>query len=67
MRVVELVSLPVPQPEPIAAEVVPADREHGAVGDREEWGAERGEDVLAVMPADAARGAPNVSVNDDAP
>ena len=56
MGVVELVPLPVAQPEPVAAEVVPADREHGAVGDGEQRGSERREDVLAVMPADAGPG-----------
>ena len=68
VRVVELVSLPVAQPEPVAAEVVPADREDRAVGDREERRAERREDVLAVVPADTpARAALNVSVKDDGP
>ena len=51
--VVELVPLPVAQPEPVAAAVVPADREDGAVGDREQRRSERREDVLAVVPADA--------------
>ena len=61
MRVVELVALPVAQPEPVAAEVVPADGEDGAVGDRQQRRAERREDVLAVMPADAgARAAEGV-------
>ena len=54
--VVELVALPVAEPEPEPAAVVPADREDGAVGDREERRAERGEDVLAVVPADAGPG-----------
>ena len=68
MGVVELVALPVTQPEPVAAEVVPADGEDGPVGDGEERGPERREDVLAVMPDDArARAAPKVSMNDDAP
>jgi hypothetical protein len=67
VRVVELVSLPVAQPEPVAAEVVPADREDRAVGDREERRAERGEDVLAVMPRHAGASSLNVSVKDDGP
>ena len=50
MRVVELVSLAVSQPEPITAAFLPADGEDRAVGNGEEWGAERSEDVLAVMP-----------------
>ena len=53
VRVVELVSLVIAQPEAVSAQLVPADGEDGAVGDREERRAERGEDVLSVMPADA--------------
>ena len=58
MRVVELVAGPVAEPEAPAADVVPADREHRPVGDREQRRSERREDVLAVMPAarDVARG-----------
>ena len=51
VRVVELVPEPVAQPEPVAADVVPADREERAVRDREDRRAERREDVLAVVPA----------------
>ena len=53
MRVVELVAGPVAQPQPPAADVVPADREHRPVGDREQRRPERREDVLTVMPAAA--------------
>ena len=51
VRVVELVAVPVAEPEPVAADVVPADREDRAVGDGEDRRAERREDVLAVVPA----------------
>ena len=51
MRVVVLVAVVVAQPEPPAADVVPADREHRAVRDGEQRRAERREDVVAVMPA----------------
>ena len=69
MGVVELVSRPVAEPEAPTADVVPADGEDGAVRDREERRPERGEDVLAVVPAalDVAAGAPNVSPNDAGP
>jgi hypothetical protein len=53
VRIVELVPLPVSQPEAIAAAVVPADREDRAVGDGEKRRPERREDVFAVVPADA--------------
>ena len=58
MGVVELVPGAVAEPEAPAADVVPADREHRAVGDGEERRPERREDVLAVVPAagDVARG-----------
>jgi hypothetical protein len=49
--VVELVSALVAEPEAVAADVVPADLEDGAVGDREDRRAEGGEDVVAVVPA----------------
>ncbi len=65
MGVVELVALPVPEPEPVAADLVPADREDGAVGDREQGLADLAEDVVAVMPAArdvAAGGAEGVRV-----
>src|SRR5829696_9979774 len=52
MGVVELVALAVAEPEPVAAEVVPADREDRAVGDSEQRRTEWGEDVLTVVPAD---------------
>ena len=51
VRVVELVARVVPEPETPAADAVPADCEHRAVRDREQRRAERGEDVVAVMPA----------------
>ena len=50
MRVVELVPLAVPQPEAVATDVVPADREDGAVRAGEHRRAEGGEDVVAVVP-----------------
>ena len=58
--VVELVSGMVAEPEPPAADVVPADREHRPVGDGEQRRPERGEDVLTVMPAalDVGAGCP---------
>ena len=49
---VELVPLAVAEPEAEAADVVPADREDRPVGDGENRRAERGEDVLAVVPGD---------------
>src|SRR5215203_4077585 len=49
--VVELVAGTVAEPETVAAEVVPADRENGSVRDREQWSAERRKDVDAVVPA----------------
>ena len=52
MRVVELVSLAVSQPEPITAAFLPANGEDRAVGNGEERGAEWSEDVLTVVPAD---------------
>ena len=67
MRVVELVALPVAQPEPPAADVVPADREDRPVRDGEDRRAERREDVVAVVPAagDVAAGrAERVAVAD---
>ena len=51
MRVVELVAPVVAEPEPPAADLVPADGEDGPVRDREERRAERREDVVAVVPA----------------
>ena len=51
MRVIELVPGLVAEPEPVAADVVPAYGEDRAVGDREEGLAELAEDVVAVMPA----------------
>ena len=51
MRVVELVAGVVAQPEPPAADIVPADREHRSVRDGEQRRTERREDVVAVVPA----------------
>ena len=51
MRVVELVALGVAEPQPPAADLVPADRVDGAVCDGEQRRSERREDVLAVVPA----------------
>src|SRR3954451_23726965 len=51
MGVVELVALVVAQPEAPAADLVPPDGEHRAVGDCEERRAEGSKDVVAVMPA----------------
>ena len=51
MGVVELVAAAVAQPEAPAADLVPADREDGAVRHGEQRGAERREQVLAVVPA----------------
>src|SRR6266568_4839809 len=48
--VVELVPLAVAHPEAVSADVVPADREHRPVRAGEDRSAERGEDVVAVMP-----------------
>ena len=50
MRVVELVGCRVPHPEPPAAGLVPADAVDRSVRDRHDRGAERGEDVVAVVP-----------------
>ena len=50
MGVVELVPEPVAQPHLPTAEIVPADAEDRAVRDCEDGGAERAEDVLAVVP-----------------
>ena len=62
MRVVEEVARAVAQPEPPAADVVPADREQHAVRDGHDRRAARREDVDAVVPADvAARGSPTVA------
>ena len=65
VRVVELVSLRVAQPEPVASDVVPADREDEPVGAGEDRRAERREDVVAVVPVPgdvAAEGAEAVAV-----
>ena len=50
VRVVELVSLEVAQPETVAAERVPADEEECPVGNGEEGRPARGEDVVPVVP-----------------
>jgi len=50
MRVVELVAEGVAEPEAPAADVVPADREEGAVGDREHRRSRWRDEVLAVVP-----------------
>ena len=50
MRVVELVGCSVSHPEPPAAALVPADAVDRSVRDGYDRGAERGEDVVAVMP-----------------
>ena len=50
MRIVELVGCRVPHPEPPAAALVPADAVDRSVRDRHDRGAERGEDVVAVVP-----------------
>src|SRR5439155_13077705 len=50
MRVVELVPLAVAEPDAVAPDVVPADREDGAVRAGKHRRAERGEDVIAVVP-----------------
>src|SRR5207248_8142945 len=52
VRVVELISLAVDEPETPAADPVPADGEDEPVRDREDRRAEWREDVVAVMPAD---------------
>ena len=52
MGVVELVALLVEQPEPVAADLVPADGEDRAVGDGEQRLAELAEDVVAVVVGD---------------
>ena len=54
VRVVEGVALPVAQPEPVAADLVPAEREDRAVGERDDRLAELAEDVVAVVVADVA-------------
>ena len=51
MRVVESVAVLVAQPEAIATQGVPADREHRSVCDREYRRAHRSEDVDSVVPA----------------
>ena len=56
VRVVERVPLPVAQPEPVAADLVPADREDRPVGDGDERLAELAEDVVAVVVGDVGRG-----------
>jgi hypothetical protein len=56
VRVVELVALVVAQPEAVAADVVPADGEDGPVGDRQEGGPERREDVVPVVVRDVGAG-----------
>src|SRR5262245_43142284 len=50
MRVVELVGCPVSHPETPASERVPADAVDRSGGDRDDRRAERGEDVVAVVP-----------------
>ena len=50
MRVVELVAAVVAQPEPPAADVVPADGEERPVRDGEERRPQRRDEVLAVVP-----------------
>ena len=50
MRVVELVAYAVAYPEPPAAEALPADAVERAVRDGDDGRAERGEDVVAVVP-----------------
>ena len=67
VRVVELVALLVEEPEPVAADLVPADREDGAVGDGDERLAELAEDVVAVVVGDVGAAAPNVSMYDTGP
>ena len=56
VRVVELVPGSIAEPEPEAADVVPADREDRPVGDGQDRLAELPEDVLAVVPARAGAG-----------
>src|SRR5699024_8788753 len=51
VRVVVLVAGRVDEPEPPASDTVPADREDRAVRDRDHGCPERGEEVVAVMPA----------------
>src|SRR5439155_19639242 len=63
VRVVELVPLRVAEPEAVAADLVPADREDEPVGAGEHRRAERREDVVAVVPVPgnvAAEGAEGV-------
>src|SRR5205823_1908695 len=63
VRVIELVPLLVEEPEPVAADLVPADREDGSVGHSEERLAELAEDVVTVVIADVrARRAEGVDV-----
>jgi len=50
MRVVELVGCSVSHPEPPASALVPADAVDCSVRDGYDRGAERGEDVIPVMP-----------------
>ena len=67
VRVVELVALTVAQPEPVASDVVPADREHRPVGAGEHGCAKGREDVVAVVPVAgdiAAEGAEGVRERD---
>src|SRR5207248_3485538 len=67
VRVVELVALRVAQPEAVAADVVPADREDDSVGAGEDRGSERREDVVAVVPVPGnvtAEGAEGVDERD---
>src|ERR1051326_8809787 len=51
MGVVELVSVPVAHPEPPAPEVLPADPVHRSVCDGDDGSPDRGEEVVAVVPA----------------
>ena len=50
MRVIELIGCSVSHPEPPAAALVPADAVDRSVRDRDDRGAERGKDVVAVVP-----------------
>ena len=50
MRVVEVVARVIHEPEPPAADSVPADREDRAVGDRDDRSPERSEEIVAVVP-----------------
>ena len=51
MRVVVLVAGAVAQPQPVSADLIPADGEHGARRDREHRRTEWREDVVPVVPA----------------